>query len=53
MVSCSLGEDGFASPEDTCSYTCNPDYELIGSATRTCQTDGSWSDNDPVCERSK
>ena len=28
---------------DTCSFTCNTGYELTGSDTRTCQSDGSWS----------
>ena len=53
MVGCSLGGDGTANPGDICSYTCNTDYELTGSNTRICQTDGSWSGSDPVCERSE
>ena len=53
MISCSLGVDGIANSGDTCSYTCNNGYKLNGSATRTCQIDGSWSDSDPVCERSE
>ena len=36
---------------DTCSFTCNTGYELTGSDTRTCQSDGSWSGNDDVCRR--
>ena len=28
---------------DTCSFTCNTGYNLIGSDTRTCQSNGSWS----------
>ena len=43
MISCSLGDDGFLSFEDTCSFTCNTGYELSVSYTRTCQSDGSWS----------
>ena len=42
-VTCSLGDDGVPSYEDTCSFTCNTGYELTGSDTRTCQSDGSWS----------
>ena len=34
---------------DTCSFTCNTGYELTGSDTRTCQSDGSWSGNDVIC----
>ena len=49
ILSCSLGEDGFATPGDTCSLTCNNGYVLIGNAFRICQADGSWSGNDAVC----
>jgi len=31
---------------DTYSFTCNTGYELTGSDTRTCQSDGSWSGSD-------
>ena len=50
-ISCSLGDDGIPSYEDTCSFTCNNGYELTGSDTRTCQSDGSWSGSDDVCRR--
>ena len=51
MISCSLRDDGVPSYEDTCSFTCNTGYELTGSDTRTCQSDGSWSGSDDVCRR--
>ena len=51
MINCSLGDDGVPSQEDTCSFTCNTGYELTGSDTRTCQSDGSWSGSDAACER--
>ena len=51
MISCSLGDDNITSYEDTCSFTCNTGYELTGSDTRTCQSDGSWSGTDTVCRR--
>ena len=38
---------------DTCSFTCNAGYELTGSNTRTCQSDGSWSGTDAICTRGK
>ena len=38
---------------DTCSFTCNTGYELTGSDTRTCQSDGSWSGSNDVCRRGK
>ena len=51
MINCSLGDDGDPSYEDTCIFACNTGYELTGSDTRTCQSDGSWSGNDVVCRR--
>ena len=51
VTTCSLGDDGVLSYEDTCSFTCNTGYELTGSDTRTCQSDGSWSGSDDVCRR--
>ena len=51
MMSCSLGDDGVSSYEDTCSFTCNTGYELTGSDTRTCQSDGNWSNAHVMCNR--
>jgi len=53
MINCTLGDDGVPSYEDTCSFTCNTGYELIGNDTRTCQSDGSWSGSDTNCIRGK
>ena len=50
-IFCLLGDDGNHSYEDTCNFTCNTGYELTGSDTRTCQSDGSWSGSDDVCGR--
>ncbi|XP_065899233.1 uncharacterized protein [Dysidea avara] len=50
-ITCSLGDDGVPSYEDTCSFTCNTGYELTGSDTRTCQSDGSWSGSDTLCNQ--
>ena len=51
MISCSLINDPSFSYEDTCSFTCNTGYELTGSDTRTCQSNGNWSGTDDVCRR--
>ena len=51
MITCSLGDDGVPSYEDTCNFTCNTGYELTGSGTRTCQSNGSWSGTDNVCKK--
>ena len=53
MINCSLGDDGVPSYEDTCSFTCNTGYELTGSESRTCQSNGSWSGSNAVCSRSE
>ena len=49
MIVCSLGDDEIPSYEDTCSFTCDTGYELTGSDTRTCQSDGSWSGSQASC----
>ena len=51
MITCSLGDDEVPSYEDACSFTCNTGFELTGSDTRTCQSDGNWSGSDDVCRR--
>ena len=51
MIDCPLGDDGVLSYEDTCTFTCNTGYELTGSSTRNCQSDGSWSGSDTMCTR--
>ena len=52
-VSCSSGSATMGYEGDTCNFTCNTGYELTGSDTRTCQSNGSWSGGDNVCRRSK
>eukprot|EP00731_Ephydatia_muelleri_P030228 Em0021g751a len=32
------------------TYSCNPGYTLVGTATRTCQPNGMWSASAPVCQ---
>ena len=47
---CSSGQTGVGYEGDTCSFTCNTGYELTGSDTRTCQSNGSWSGSEAtVC----
>ena len=53
MINCSLGDDGFPSYEDTCSFTCNTGYKITGSDTRTCQSDENWSGTKVMCRRGK
>ena len=53
IMNCSLGDDGIHYYQDTCNFSCNTGYELTGSDTRTCQSDGSWSGSDDVCRRGR
>ena len=51
ISSCSSGIVGMGYEGDTCSFSCNTGYELAGNDTRTCQDDGSWSDNHVICRK--
>ena len=48
---CSSGRMGVGYKGDNCSFTCNTGYELIGSDTRNCQSNGNWSGSDNVCRK--
>ena len=52
MYNCPVGADGVFSYEDMCTLMCEPDYEIDGTAMRTCQSDGSLSDTDATCNLS-
>ena len=52
-ITCSLGDDGVPSYEDTCSFTCNTGYDLTGYDIWTCQSDGSWSYSEVICVRGR
>ena len=49
IISCNFSGVGVHYKGDTCSFTCNTGYELTGSDTRTCQSNGSWSGTDDLC----
>ena len=51
MINCSLGDDGVANTGEICTVTCDDDYELGGSATRSCQSIGSWNGSNATCTR--
>ena len=37
-------------PRGIAFYRCNTGNNLIGSSTRSCQTDGTWNGNAPTCQ---
>ena len=46
---CPLGGDEVLNPGDTCTFTCDDGYQLMGSGVRTCQNNGSWNGSDTMC----
>ncbi|XP_066271288.1 complement receptor type 1-like [Branchiostoma lanceolatum] len=42
---------GATSFQSVVTFTCNQCYNLAGSTSRTCQTNGQWSENQPTCNR--
>ena len=42
-LTCSLGDDGIFSYQDTCSYTCGNGYKLTGSSVVICGSNGQWN----------
>jgi len=51
LKTCSLGDDGILSYEDTCNFICNVGYILSGSDTRTCQSNRKWSGTTTFCRK--
>ena len=47
-ISCNF--TGVPHYEDQCSLSCDPGYELTGSSTRQCLSNGSWSRADVTCD---
>ena len=44
VIDCTSNEVG-----GTCTLTCDDGYELTGSASRTCQDNGTWSGTETKC----
>ena len=51
ISSCSSGKVGVGYEGDICNFTCDNDYHLTGSHTRTCQGNGTWNGTDTMCKR--
>ena len=35
----------------TATYSCNVGYNLMGDSPRTCDSTGTWTGSEPVCQR--
>ncbi|XP_022093384.1 sushi, von Willebrand factor type A, EGF and pentraxin domain-containing protein 1-like isoform X2 [Acanthaster planci] len=48
-ITCQSQENFFG---DTCTFSCDDGYQLVGIATHRCLANGEWSDNDdgPFCQ---
>jgi len=49
FIACALGKDGAINPGDTCIFTCDLGFDISGSTMALCQSDGSWSGTDTMC----
>ncbi|XP_054163367.1 P-selectin-like [Oppia nitens] len=38
---------------NTCNFSCNSGYQLMGSSSLTCQSNGHWSGGTPVCSSNR
>ena len=36
--------------DGTATYACDPEYDLVGASSCTCQSTGSWSSSPPTCD---
>ena len=36
--------------DHSCSFTCNPGYDLRGSSNRSCNASGKWTGDETMCE---
>ena len=36
---------------DIATYTCDPNFDLVGASVRECGDDGQWSGEAPMCIR--
>ena len=50
-VNCEYGDDGTASYQDVCRYSCVEGFELIGSSSTMCLSNRTWSNTGQMCLR--
>ena len=52
-IECSLGDDETSIEGGSCVYICDEGFGISGTIIRECQSNGSWSGDEPTCERRK
>ena len=52
-IECAFGDDGVASYQDMCRFSCVEGYRLSGSASLACQGNGTWNGSSATCHRGK
>ncbi|XP_019630213.1 PREDICTED: P-selectin-like [Branchiostoma belcheri] len=50
-VNGALSPTGRRQYQDVVTFTCNPGYSLVGTASLTCLLNGTWSASPPTCNR--
>lgn len=55
-MTCLLGSDNQPTDKDTCIFGCDPNYQLVGSNSRTCEVSSHlnkrWTGSDTECKKS-
>ena len=46
----SCNSTGVSHYEDQCLFSCDPGYQLTGSSSRQCLSNGSWNGSDVTCD---
>ena len=41
------------SPGNFATFTCDPDYELVGMSVLVCGNNSQWNAEPPICRRKK
>jgi len=51
-IDCSLGDDNVPTNRDSCTFTCDDGFRLLGSTTRQCrlrQGRAQWNGDETTC----
>ena len=51
LINCEFGNNRTPSYQDICHYTCESGFEPVGGISRTCLSNGTWSNVEVICQR--